>query len=519
MERIADERENGAAHRGRPSAPRDRFRIASASCPPQVLPPPVHPVPLLWVAQDQSFEHRVVRACVATDLLARVSRIRSSPSLPRSAARACRRARASSTRARRERRWRARAWRGCGTSTPGGRRSRPGCRRRPGVLIERKHDYVAGLEPIERSCRASLAWKQPEARRDGSASRRKRSSQRGLIGRRTKWKRPCTCGNWPMPATVATSQLPKWPVSTSTPLPAGERAGERIVRSRRARSRASCALRRASGSAELADELPEMRVMRLREPRDLCVGQRFAEHAAQIVDDHAPAQREAVGRRSGRRAEPRPCSGTRERDRRRADAVVRERQRDRRDAIPLEHRRCALADHRLRRAVVVARHREVRRLDLAQRGLAREKLEAGFLRGEARGEARRAPGAVAAIRQLLRREELAQIPGGRLAQQTFDARDLDRVDPAARRDVGQRGARRIRCAVSSARARASAALVPAKPRQSTSATSLRGAAARATTGTPAQPGSSAAKRRDARHGAVAQRRRARAPSRGFRPRR
>ena len=61
----------------------------------------------------------------------------------------------------------------------------------------------------------------------------------------------------------------------------------------------------------------------------------------------------------------------------------------------------------------------------------RKELHASFLGGEAGGEARRASGPVAAVRDFLCREDLLQVFGGGFGQQSLDARDLDRVDAAA----------------------------------------------------------------------------------------
>ena len=72
--------------------------------------------------------------------------------------------------------------------------------------------------------RSSIASSEPRLGNTPKPARSKRrmtrrSNQSGLSARRTKWKRPRICGKLPMPATVATSQLPKCPVRSSTPLP------------------------------------------------------------------------------------------------------------------------------------------------------------------------------------------------------------------------------------------------------------------------------------------------------------
>ena len=141
--------------------------------------------------------------------------------------------------------------------------------------------------------------------------------------------------------------------------------------------------------------------MRLRQVDDVVVRQRVAVDAAQVVEHHAPAKRqqpvqEPAGQRHANRRR------LRHRHRRRAGAIVRQRQRDGTDAVAAGDQFRARPEDDLRRAVVVARDREVVRLDLRQRRLARKQLDARFLRGEARGEACGAARAVAAVRQFLR---------------------------------------------------------------------------------------------------------------------
>ena len=119
----------------------------------------------------------------------------------------------------------------------------------------------------------------------------------------------------------------------------------------------------------------------------------------------------------------------------------------------------------LRRAVVVARDREVGGGDRVERRLARKKLEAGFLRGEARSEARRAA------------------RGHRRRRATRARSTACAGRPAAFRATAARCARSPRCRCRSAEARrvftprtSSAVLVLPNPRDSTSATLQRGAA-------------------------------------------
>ena len=143
---------------------------------------------------------------------------------------------------------------------------------------------------------------------------------------------------------------------------------------------------------EFAEELQQMAVVRLREPLDLLLRDGVAIHAAQILQhDRAAERQESVEESSVERHLDGGPLGLRHR--RRAAAIVRHRHGDRRDAMAAEHRLGPRPANDARRAVVVARDREVGGHDRAERRLAREELDARFLRGEAGGEARGAPGA------------------------------------------------------------------------------------------------------------------------------
>jgi len=115
---------------------------------------------------------------------------------------------------------------------------------------------------------------------------------------------------------------------------------------------------------------------------------------------------------------------------------VRQGQRDRLDAVLREHRPGSRTQDCTGRTIGIARDRKIRRLDLAQRGFARKKLDAGFLGCEARGKACGTSGAIAAVGKFLRSKVSMQVSGRSFGEQAFDARDLDRVDAAACRVAG-----------------------------------------------------------------------------------
>jgi hypothetical protein len=85
----------------------------------------------------------------------------------------------------------------------------------------------------------------------------------------------------------------------------------------------------------------------------------------------------------------------------------------------------------LRRAVGISHHGELGRLDLPQRELARKELDAGFLGGKARGQARGAAGTITAVGKLLRGKNLVQRFGGLFRERSLDQRDLHAVDATA----------------------------------------------------------------------------------------
>jgi len=112
--------------------------------------------------------------------------------------------------------------------------------------------------------------------------------------------------------------------------------------------------------------------------------------------------------------------------------------------VPRQELRGAWRANELRRAVIVARNREIGRLDLPQRRLAREQLDARLLGGEARGEAGRPSGALAAVFEFSPGKDPAQILGWRFIQQPLDPGDFYGVDAAA---AGRReGVRHGECA-------------------------------------------------------------------------
>src|SRR5439155_16445672 len=102
-----------------------------------------------------------------------------------------------------------------------------------------------------------------------------------------------------------------------------------------------------------------------------------------------------------------------------------------------------------------------------------------------RGEARGAPGTIAGSGQFLFTPEPRKSVPRRLAEQSLDARDLDRIDPAT---TGRSGGVRHCCVRCQAARTSSAASVPANPRQMMSAMLLRGSCAEMEMGTSVQSG-------------------------------
>ena len=259
--------------------------------------------------------------------------------------------------------------------------------------------------------------------------------------------------------------------------------------------------------------------MRLREPLDLVLRDAFRRR-------RAAGWRASTPRRNGQEAVQEPAVERHVdrrrlglRHRRRADAIVRQRHRDRRrcDGGPARAAARGAADD-VRRAIVVARDGEIARLDLPQRGFARKELDARFLGGEARGEARRTARPFAGVRELLRREKScarSSAASRRAAARCARSRP-NRCRSGRRRERHPPLLRRERQAARTS----SAALVPANPRQrierDVAARRLRAAT---DTGTSGAVGIEVRQRRDARHDACARAPRARSPSRGCRPRR
>ncbi len=212
------------------------------------LPAPVHPVPLLGVAQDAGARApRCRRACCGgSPRSCSRDSIGASGSSKRSTWRpsGSRQLAAGSTGAPVASAMIARllnvhaGWPKKSTSMPSGG---------PRVLVERKHDRVAPLEPLEHRVERAALGEDAEAGLV-EAARDQRVEPGGLIARRTKWNLPRISGKWAMPAIVATSQLPKWPVRIEDALALRERGDEGVdvldAHQRRLARRAT-----ASGSA------------------------------------------------------------------------------------------------------------------------------------------------------------------------------------------------------------------------------------------------------------------------------
>src|SRR4030095_8682680 len=124
-----------------------------------------------------------------------------------------------------------------------------------------------------------------------------------------------------------------------------------------------------------------------------------------------------------------------------------------------------------------------------ERRLARKELDAVCFRRKARGETCGAPGTVAGVGKFLRGKDLQQARWRRLAQQALDTRDRDGVDAAAVRRGGRvRHPRNIYDARTTM-----AALVPANPRDTISATGPVGTCGAAEMRSPAHSGSGSVK--------------------------
>ena len=161
--------------------------------------------------------------------------------------------------------------------------------------------------------------------------------------------------------------------------------------------------------------------------------QRVAEDAAQVVE-HDAGDETAAARYSMRPASGDATSriGSASAT---ADALARSCVIDTRDAGEPMARRASPARWRCSTtcgAPKLSRATEKSaRLDLRERRLAREQLDARFLRGEARGQACRTARPVAGVGELLRVKKLRSPRAAFSREQPLDARDLDGVDAAA----------------------------------------------------------------------------------------
>src|SRR5439155_18332628 len=152
---------------------------------------------------------------------------------------------------------------------------------------------------------------------------------------------------------------------------------------------------------ELTEESPQMCVMRLRQALDLALRHTRTEHPAKVLENDRPAHRQRViqnpagdwSSRAGRQ---------RQRHGRGADAIVGERDDNGANALLIDERLRPGTAYDLRRAVAIARHREVDGLDQTQRELARKELGTRLLGGEARRQARCPARPLAAVGELLR---------------------------------------------------------------------------------------------------------------------
>src|SRR5258706_297985 len=124
-----------------------------------------------------------------------------------------------------------------------------------------------------------------------------------------------------------------------------------------------------------------------------------------------------------------------------------------------------------RRPVGVTPDAEVSRSDHAKSRLARKKFHARFLGSEARRQARCTARSVSRVLEFLLREKVFQVVGRFVPEQSLHAADLDRIDSAASR-MRNVGLHPPDIAVLARTT--SATFIPANPRQSTSAMSLRG---------------------------------------------
>ncbi len=136
-----------------------------------------------------------------------------------------------------------------------------------------------------------------------------------------------------------------------------------------------CGRRQPAKLQELTHQLPQVGVMGLRERGDAGVVERLAVDALKVGADHLAPEREQAIQQAARKRH-RHRRGFGHRDRRRGVPVVRDRQRDAHDPMPVQHLLRRRARFNLRRAVVVAGHREIGGHEAAERGFAREELQA-----------------------------------------------------------------------------------------------------------------------------------------------
>ena len=263
--------------------------------------------------------------------------------------------------------------------------------------------------------------------------------------------------------------------------------------------------RQPAEAEELAGEPPQVGVVRLREPLDL----RFRRPCRRTRAGGSPARRRGAAagsdRGTGPPAEPRSAPARRaprpRRSRGRGSATARSTGCGGGRARPARSRSARPAARRSCRAR--PRNRRARSApSAASRG--NSFTQASFAAKRAARLAR-AAGAVAAVGELLRGKERARDRRRASREQPLDARDLDGVDAAA---IGPGAGVRHAAVRRQAARTTSAALVPAKPRQRISATSLRGACGVGRNGEAGALGIEPGQRRDAGHLAAPRARRA-----------
>jgi hypothetical protein len=157
------------------------------------------------------------------------------------------------------------------------------------MLIERKHDRIAVGQPLEDQIeRTALA--------DAEAGREKRrvtsaSSQHRLDRAANKVDAVAHLGKMREPGHRSDLEVAEMTRQYENALAARERRGKHIDVFHAHRS-AFLGLRHPSKAQELAEQPPQMRVMRLREVLDFGLRDRLAEHAAQVFENHRPAYRQ-----------------------------------------------------------------------------------------------------------------------------------------------------------------------------------------------------------------------------------